>query len=137
MDIVENIERYIAGTGLTPGTRTRLVRARDEIVRLRKNQLTPAPEQPAQQEPEWYHFVSRGEDCFVPYEGQAPADATRLYTRPQAREPLTDEQRSKMYRDAQMRGDSIMLRRDYEQGITDTEAAHGITSGAATLGEKK
>jgi hypothetical protein len=50
MDIVENIERYIAGTGLTPGTRTRLVRARDEIVRLRKNQLTPAPEQPAQQD---------------------------------------------------------------------------------------
>jgi hypothetical protein len=36
-----------------------------------------------EQEPEWYHFVRRGEDCFVPYEGQAPANATRLYTAPQ------------------------------------------------------
>jgi hypothetical protein len=59
-------------------------------------------EQPAQQqEPEWYHFVSRGEDCFVTYEGQAPADATRLYTAPQPaqRKPLTDEQHQKL-RDA-------------------------------------
>ena len=40
-------------------------------------------EQPAQQEPEWYHFVKHGEDCFVPYKGQAPENATPLYTSPQ------------------------------------------------------
>ena len=39
--------------------------------------------EPAQQEPEWYHFVRRGDDCFVPYKGQAPANATALYTSPQ------------------------------------------------------
>ena len=47
MDIVERIERYIAGKDLTPGTRTRLVRARDEIVRLRKSKPAQEPEQPA------------------------------------------------------------------------------------------
>lgn len=41
-------------------------------------------EQPAQQEPEWYHFVRYGDDCFVPYKGQAPEQATRLYTTPQS-----------------------------------------------------
>jgi hypothetical protein len=59
-------------------------------------QVIALAEQPAQQqEPEWYHFVSRGEDCFVPYKGQAPADATRLYTAPQPaqRKPLTDDQK--------------------------------------------
>jgi hypothetical protein len=37
---------------------------------------------PVQQEPEWYHFVRHGDDCFVPYKGQAPANATALYTSP-------------------------------------------------------
>lgn len=36
-----------------------------------------------QQEPEWYHFVRHGEDCFVPYSGQAPEKATPLYTKDQ------------------------------------------------------
>ncbi len=36
MDIVESIERYLAGTVLSKGERTRLVRARDEIVKLRR-----------------------------------------------------------------------------------------------------
>jgi hypothetical protein len=31
-----------------------------------------------------------------------------------------------MYRTAVLRGDSIMVRSDYELGISDTEAAHGI-----------
>jgi hypothetical protein len=43
--------------------------------------------------------------------------------------PLTEGQRSKMYRTAVLRGDSIMVRSDYELGISDTEAAHGITKG--------
>jgi hypothetical protein len=37
MDIVESIERYLAGSPVTKGERTRLVRARDEIMRLRKS----------------------------------------------------------------------------------------------------
>lgn len=37
-----------------------------------------------EQEPEWYHFIRRGEDCFVPYKGQAPEGATFLYTTPPA-----------------------------------------------------
>lgn len=51
-------------------------------------------EQPVQQEhdPEWYHFIRFGEDCFVPYEGQAPSNATRLYRSPPASKPLTDEE---------------------------------------------
>ena len=48
---------------------------------------------------------------------------------PAAPVPLTDEQRSKMYRTAVLRGDSIMVRGDYELGISDAEAAHGITKG--------
>jgi hypothetical protein len=53
-----------------------------------------------------------------------------LYTTPPAAPvPLTDEQRSKMYRTAVLRGDSIMVRGDYELGISDAEAAHNITKG--------
>lgn len=37
MDIIESIERYLAGSPVTKGERTRLVRARDEIMRLRKS----------------------------------------------------------------------------------------------------
>ena len=64
--------------------------ARKAITALRE----ALAEQPAQQqEPEWYHFVRYGEDCFVPYSGQAPAIATPLYTSPPAqRKPLTDEE---------------------------------------------
>jgi hypothetical protein len=46
--------------------------------------------------------------------------------------PLTDEQRSKMYRTAVLRGDSIMMRSDYELGISDAEAAHGVAEGQLT-----
>jgi hypothetical protein len=55
------------------------------------------------------------------------ANAAMEYTPPAAPVPLTDEQRSKMYRTAVLRGDSIMVRSDYELGISDAEAAHGIT----------
>ena len=128
MDIVESIERYIAGTDLMPGTRTRLVRARDEIVRLRKSQSTPDPEQPSQQgsvkfncavvdddHPKGVPLSQWGQQEPVAF-GKANAFAwedkqservvklTRkaqpehgftepLYTRPQAREPLTDTNR--------------------------------------------
>jgi hypothetical protein len=36
-----------------------------------------------------------------------------------------------MYRTAVLRGDSIMVRGDYELGISDAEAALGITKGGA------
>lgn len=36
MDIVESINRYLVGTPVGKGERTRLTRARDEIVRLRE-----------------------------------------------------------------------------------------------------
>jgi hypothetical protein len=36
MNIVESIERYLAGSSVSKGVRTRLVRARDEIVKLRR-----------------------------------------------------------------------------------------------------
>lgn len=39
--------------------------------------------------------------------------------------PLTDEQVCKMYRKAALQ-DHIMLRSDYESGVRDAEAAHGI-----------
>jgi hypothetical protein len=45
MDIVESINRYLAGSPVNKGERTRLTRARDEIMRLRKSQQ-PAPQQP-------------------------------------------------------------------------------------------
>jgi len=51
---------------------------------------------PAQQEPDWYHFVRHGDDCFVPYKGQAPANATALYTSPPAQRTwvgLTDKEK--------------------------------------------
>ena len=51
---------------------------------------TALAEQPAQQEPEWYHFVKHGEDCFVPYRGQAPENATPLYTSPPAQPTVPD-----------------------------------------------
>ena len=51
----------------------------NEVLHALKN----LAEQPAQQDPEWYHFVRYGEDCFVPYSGQAPEKATPLYTSPQ------------------------------------------------------
>ncbi len=71
MDIVESIERYIAGTDLTPGTRTRLVRARDEIVRLRRSQLTP---EPAQQEPVAVVSGYYGGQCVI-----LPIDPARIF----------------------------------------------------------
>jgi hypothetical protein len=91
MDIVESIERYIAGTDLTPGTRTRLVRARDEIVRLRRSQLTP---EPAQQEPVAFIDMSqwppiRWRDGMIRSD-VAAFDGQPLVIcghRPQAREP--------------------------------------------------
>jgi len=53
---------------------------------------------PAQQEPEWYHFVRYGEDCFVPYSGQAPEKATPLYTSPQRTwVGLADEEIEKLW----------------------------------------
>lgn len=60
---------------------------------------------PAQQEPEWYHFVKYGEDCFVPYSGQAPEKATPLYTSPPTlslaqRKPLKRQQINQMMADA-------------------------------------
>lgn len=36
MDIVESIDRFLAGSAPGKGARSRLTRARDEIVRLRK-----------------------------------------------------------------------------------------------------
>ena len=57
--------------------------------------------QPAQQEPDWYHFVRHGDDCFVPYKGQAPANATALYTSPPAQRTwvgLTDEEMREIYK---------------------------------------
>ena len=68
----------------------------------RKNKAITAlqalAEQPAQQEPEWYHFVRYGEDCFVPYSGQAPEKATPLYTSPQRTwVGLTDEEIEKIW----------------------------------------
>jgi hypothetical protein len=58
-------------------------------------------------------------------------EGTEFYTTPPAQTavPLTEGQRSKMYRAAVLRGDSIMVRSDYELGISDAEAAHGITKG--------
>jgi len=35
MDIVDSIERYLSGATVNKGVRTRMTRARDEIVRLR------------------------------------------------------------------------------------------------------
>jgi hypothetical protein len=85
------------------------------------------PAQQQQQEPKWYHFVRRGEDCFVPYEGQAPADATRLYTTPQPqahRKPLTPEFEADT-------GYSRDERAAFTAGWEAAEAAHGITKGGA------
>lgn len=42
MDIVESINRYLAGSPVNKGERTRLIRARDEIMRLR---TSPQPAQ--------------------------------------------------------------------------------------------
>jgi hypothetical protein len=64
------------------------------------------------------------------YEAYFAIDRLFELAKPPAQQPLTDEQRSKMYRAAQMRGDSIMMRSDYELGITDAEAAHGIKGDA-------
>jgi hypothetical protein len=63
-------------------------------------------------------------------EAQLHAMKNELWRTPPAQPavPLTDEQRSKMYRTAVLRGDNIMVRSDYELGISDTEAAHGITA---------
>ncbi len=36
MDIVENLERFLAGSNPTSAVRTRMTKARDEIVRVRK-----------------------------------------------------------------------------------------------------
>lgn len=36
MDVVDSINRYLVGTPVNKGERTRLTRARDEIVRLRE-----------------------------------------------------------------------------------------------------
>jgi hypothetical protein len=77
---------------------------------------------PVQQEPKWYHFVRRGEDCFVPYEGQAPADATRLYTTPQPAQPLTPDLEADT-------GYSRDERAAFTAGWEAAEAAHGITKG--------
>jgi DNA-binding transcriptional regulator GbsR (MarR family) len=41
MDIVESIERYIAGSTTSKGERKRLLKARDEINRLRKTSTNP------------------------------------------------------------------------------------------------
>jgi hypothetical protein len=75
-------------------------------------------QKPAKQEPEWYHFVRYGEDCFVPYSGQAPNNATPLYTAPK---PLTEEQREEIAK-------GLVRVRDWTVGdiIDATEAAHGI-----------
>ena len=72
----------------------------------------------------WTQYALELQEKLVKYEGGAPMV---LNTSPPAqRKPLTDKQRSKMYRAAVLRGDSIMLRSDYELGIIDAEAAHGI-----------
>lgn len=64
----------------------------DEAVDVYEALCAALAEQSAQQEPEWYHFVRYGEDCFVPYSGQAPEKATPLYTSPQRTwVGLTDE----------------------------------------------
>ena len=42
MDIVESINRYLAGSPVSKGERKRLTRARDEIVRLRPSQPQPS-----------------------------------------------------------------------------------------------
>ena len=71
---------------------------------------TALAEQPAQQEPEWYHFVKHGEDCFVPYRGQAPENATPLYTSPPAQEPvafLANGTRFKISYDSRQSGGQI------------------------------
>ena len=47
---------------------------------------------------------------------------------PVVREPLTDEQMAKLYRQSAMR-DRIIVRGDWEQGVRDAEAAHGIKGG--------
>ena len=59
------------------------------------------------------------------------------YEPPAAPVPLTEGQRSKMYRTAVLRGDSIMVRSDYELGIRDAEAAHNITKGGARPEEQR
>lgn len=43
MDIVESINRYLAGSPVNKGERTRLTRARDEIMRLRTSPQSSKP----------------------------------------------------------------------------------------------
>ena len=90
-------------------------------------------EQPSQQEPVawlypegfkalqdgkcWTAYPTEHEDCIIP-----------LYTRPQAREPLTNEQREQIYQEwASKPFDEV----SYDDLMLAVEAAHGIT------GEKK
>lgn len=76
MDIVESIERYLEGSPTTKGERTRLVRARDEIVRLRKDtppaaSLKPLTDDEADRAIKGYWGEMKG----------APLEAHRLYLR--------------------------------------------------------
>jgi hypothetical protein len=116
-----------------------LILEREALDELRSMLYTTPPTQPA---PVWRYWKVK-DRCVVtgPFtttskeEAYGPdcIDATPL-TVPAAQPavPLTEGQRSKMYRTAVLRGDSIMVRSDYELGISDAEAAHGITKGSAT-----
>jgi hypothetical protein len=104
-----------------------------------EQEIEALAEQPAQQEPvAWrvrFHYGTDGMEkrigdwklhSYLPTP-EKDKEVEPLYTSPPAqRKPLTDKQRSKMYRAAVLRGNSIMLRSDYELGIIDAEAAHGI-----------
>ena len=48
-----------------------------------------------------------------------------LYTAPKGAQPLSEEERSKLYRKSALK-DQIVVRSDWEQGVRDAEAAHNI-----------
>lgn len=52
-------------------------------------------------------------------------DRQPLYAAPKALAPLTDEQMRKLYCHSALK-DRIVVRSDWEQGVRDGEAAHGI-----------
>lgn len=91
LEVLEYIYEGANNQGTHTGISWRCVSNKAEpVITALREALTSVPdwaseaiEQSAQQEPEWYHFVRYGEDCFVPYSGQAPEKATPLYTSPQ------------------------------------------------------
>ncbi len=138
---VVSVARYApAGEGVFSA----VMMAQDDMNEVLKQALAAPPVQ----EPRWYCVDKTGVAILCTDEDDAkqgakqaekawprfaPYRAVQLweYPPPPAPVPLTDEQRSKMYRTAVLRGDSIMVRGDYELGISDAEAAHGITKGGA------